>query len=675
MSDMNSFAAFSLTEKLLQKLAENEWTAPTEIQSQVIPILVEGHDLMASARTGSGKTGAFMIPMLSVLGKTKQKALIMVPTRELGTQVADVFSKIAPNDIRNSIALLIGGSSMGLQAKAMQRNPRVIVATPGRLLDWASRGKVKLSQFDFVVIDEADRMLDFGFMPQLQEILEQIPETKQLALFTATMPKQVQGIARDFLKNPKSIRHEESLGVNDSIQQEVIEIQRRDKPGRLLEEVQKREGSILIFVKTQMMTDVVAEQLIDADVRASAMHGGKTQRERERALSLFREERVKVLVATDVASRGIDVDHVEHVINYDIPFSAEDYVHRIGRTGRAGRTGNSLSFVSPNERGQWSRLTRMVRGLVPLARGPRAPGKFTRQDRPFAPREERPFVASASESAPETFVAAPVEAPAPVFEKTAPSFSKSEPSFDKPARSFDRPRSFGDRPARPFGDRPGRSAGSRPFGARSFDGEREFRPRSFEERPERPFGKRSFGERENSFDRPRSFGDRPARSFDRPFGGERAKPFERRERGSDEFGGAPVRKHFKSDDASPYADRRKPFSRDGGGERPFRKPFGARDEGGFKKPFKKSFDGEGGFKKPFGADGGGFKKPYAKGEGKPFKKFADKPLKKSDKFADGPKKKVFKPSANDAFFDDEFAPQAVAVKPGKNGSKFIPTRD
>ncbi len=336
----------------------------TPIQEQSIPIAMSGCDLLASAQTGSGKTFSYLIPLLTQLEKAPEsRALILVPTRELATQVVE-SAELLLKDTNISGAVLIGGASMDYQIRKLRRNPQIIIATPGRLIDLMDRGFVDLSKVYFLVLDEADRMLDMGFAPQLKIIRDELPTTRQSLLFSATLPPNIQKLSKDYLKNPRRVQLNRSFEANAAIEQKNVDVTPESKDRILLDEIATREGLILVFVKTQRRCDRLGKNLYRAGISSSVIHGGLRQRQREGALEAFKSGQARVLVATDIAARGLDISNVEHVINYDIPQVPEDYIHRIGRTGRAGKTGKSLSLVSPEERSLWKNIVRKLAQLT-----------------------------------------------------------------------------------------------------------------------------------------------------------------------------------------------------------------------------------------------------------------------------------------------------------------------
>ena len=359
---MNSFQELNLPKPLSRAIEGMSFTTPTPIQAQSIPVALSGRDILACAQTGSGKTAAFAIPILSkLLEKPDQMMLILVPTRELSTQVTDVFRQLCFHSPSIRVVSLIGGVSMQPQLRALSKGHHVIVATPGRLVDHLERKSITLQKLSMLVLDEADRMLDMGFAPQLKQIFKYLPKERQTLLFSATLPAHIQELANSLLKSPAQIRIGAVSSAVPTIQQSTKHVIQTEKNNAILDEINARQGSILIFGRTQRRVDRLAKYLASYGVETGRIHGGRTQGQRNRALDDFRSEKTRVLVATDIAARGIDIDHVAHVINYDLPQVAEDYVHRIGRTARAGRKGEALSLISAEEKPLWKEIEKLLK--------------------------------------------------------------------------------------------------------------------------------------------------------------------------------------------------------------------------------------------------------------------------------------------------------------------------
>jgi ATP-dependent RNA helicase DeaD len=352
------FSALGLDEALLASVASLGYEEPTPVQREAIPLLLDGRDLLVQAATGTGKTAAFALPMLHRIAnlgaedRRRTTGLVLVPTRELAMQVAEAVHKYARGG-RVSVLPLYGGASMLQQVRALERGANVVVATPGRALDHLRRGTLTLDRLDVLILDEADEMLDMGFAEDLDAILEATPADRQTALFSATMPPRILSIAQRHLKNPTKIaiaREKTAAGKLPRVRQMAYVVARAHKPASL-ERVLETENadSALVFCRTRLEVDTLVELLNAHGHQAEALHGGMEQRQRDRVMARFREGKAELLVATDVAARGLDIERLSHVINYDVPASAEIYVHRIGRTGRAGRGGTAITLVEPRE--------------------------------------------------------------------------------------------------------------------------------------------------------------------------------------------------------------------------------------------------------------------------------------------------------------------------------------
>jgi ATP-dependent RNA helicase RhlE len=369
---LNSFAELGLAGLINKALAEENYTTPTPIQSQAIPPVVSGRDLVGIAQTGTGKTAAFALPILDHLAKnrsglTKKSARILVlsPTRELSGQITDSF-KTYGRHLRLSTTLAIGGVNIGRQIKALANGVDILVATPGRLLDLVNSRAIRLDRIEIFVLDEADRMLDMGFIGDIRKIAKMLPEKRQTLFFSATMPNEIEHLVSQFLKEPVRVAVTPVAKTADKVEQRVILIEKNGKTA-LLVELLKAEpiDRALVFTRTKHGADKVVKSLQNAGVASDAIHGNKSQNQRERALGMFRAGKTRVLVATDIAARGIDVDGVSHVINFDMPNVPESYVHRIGRTARAGAEGIAISFVANDERAFLRDVERLTKISIP----------------------------------------------------------------------------------------------------------------------------------------------------------------------------------------------------------------------------------------------------------------------------------------------------------------------
>ncbi len=358
----DQFAAFGLPPKLLQSLHRMQFTTPTPVQAQTIPLAMEGKDVLGSAQTGTGKTGAFGIPIIAHL-MTQQgtAALIMTPTRELATQVQAAIQAMNPTlDIRS--ALLIGGEPMPRQFRQLHQHPRIIIGTPGRINDHLARGTLKLNNVRFLVLDETDRMLDMGFGVQIDKIVGFIPKERQTMMFSATLPPNIVKMSAKYMHNPVRVAVGSTTTPLAKIKQELIQTSEGEKYPQLLEQLKTREGSVIIFVKMKHGTERLAERLGKAGHAASAIHGDLPQRKRDRVIQQFRDKEYRILVATDVAARGLDIPHIEHVINFDLPQCPEDYIHRVGRTGRAGAEGAAVNLLTPADYVKWRAIHKLIHG-------------------------------------------------------------------------------------------------------------------------------------------------------------------------------------------------------------------------------------------------------------------------------------------------------------------------
>jgi len=350
---MTKFADLHLSAPIQQAIKDAGYTTPTPIQAQAIPVVMENRDVLGCAQTGTGKTAAFLLPMLDRLQQvepSKQiKALILSPTRELAAQIGESFSTYAKHTALRHL-VIFGGVKQEPQVKQLKRGVDVLVATPGRLLDLQGQGFIDLSQSAFFVLDEADRMLDMGFLPDIKRLLKLLPTERQNLLFSATMPKDIVELASQFLQDPVRVEVDRESSTVEQIEQRVLFVE-QSKKKQLLKSLLDSEqiAAAIVFTRTKHGANRVATFLEKGGISAAAIHGNKSQNARTRALDGFREGTVKVLVATDIASRGIDVDLVSHVFNFDLPNLPESYVHRIGRTGRAGSTGQAIAFCSLDE--------------------------------------------------------------------------------------------------------------------------------------------------------------------------------------------------------------------------------------------------------------------------------------------------------------------------------------
>ncbi len=384
---LKTFEQLDLLPALHRALTEEQYTTPTPIQSQTIPAALEGRDVLGCAQTGTGKTAAFALPILNRLGQKPRKAnpnhplvLVLAPTRELAIQIEESFA-VYGRHLRLRQVLVYGGVSQGNQVRALSRGAHILVATPGRLLDLMDQGHIHLSELEVFVLDEADRMLDMGFMPALKRIISHLPRQRQSLFFSATMPPKITELAQQLLSNPINVTVTPQKSSVERITQQLLYVERASK----LSLLQKILGSdevdrAIVFAKTKRGANMLAERLVRGGLKAAVIHGNKSQSARQRALDAFRSNQVQILVATDIAARGIDIDGISHVINYDMPVEPESYVHRIGRTGRAGADGIAMSFCSSAELDELRAIEEFTGLRIPLAAGQIAP-KPTREER------------------------------------------------------------------------------------------------------------------------------------------------------------------------------------------------------------------------------------------------------------------------------------------------------
>lgn len=344
------FGTIVTNQEILRAMKDLEWDEPTPVQEQVIPLARAGNDLMAQAQTGTGKTGAFAIPIIEKLHKNKKiQCLTLTPTRELAIQVAGDFDDLAKYSGVKSVPIY-GGQSINVQTDKIRRGVEIVVGTPGRLMDLMRRGELSFEGVRFLVLDEADRMLDMGFIDDIEWILQSVPKNRQTMLFSATLPDTIKGLAQRYMRKPKEVAISgESLTVPQA-EQVYINVGRKNKLWALCRILDSEKPQLaMVFCSTKRMVDMLADKLRAYGYSADAIHGDLTQAARDKVMNKFRSGKLNILIATDVAARGLDIDDVTHVFNYDIPENPEDYVHRIGRTARAGKTGRAITFVSKEE--------------------------------------------------------------------------------------------------------------------------------------------------------------------------------------------------------------------------------------------------------------------------------------------------------------------------------------
>ncbi|MBB3258784.1 superfamily II DNA/RNA helicase [Paraburkholderia bannensis] len=366
-----TFDQFGLAPDILKAIQEQGYTTPTPIQAQAIPVVLTGRDVMGAAQTGTGKTASFSLPILQRLlpmastsaspARHPVRALILTPTRELADQVASNVRTYAQHTALRS-AVVFGGVDMNPQSDELRRGVEILIATPGRLLDHVQQKTTNLGQVQMLVLDEADRMLDMGFLPDLQRILNLLPKERQTLLFSATFSPEIKKLAATYLRTPQTIEVARSNSTNANVTQIVYEVAEGDKTGAVVQLIRSRGlKQVIVFCNSKIGASRLARQIEKAGIVAAAIHGDRSQNERMQALDAFKRGEIEALVATDVAARGLDIAELPAVINFDLPFNAEDYVHRIGRTGRAGATGDALSLCSSNERKQLADIEKLIK--------------------------------------------------------------------------------------------------------------------------------------------------------------------------------------------------------------------------------------------------------------------------------------------------------------------------
>lgn len=358
---MNNFNQLNLSGDSLKILKGLKFENPTPIQEKVIPVALQGNDVMGTAQTGSGKTLSYILPIVEKLRiNVNDKFLILTPTRELAEQVFSVAKIFLGHGKPFKAINLIGGKGIFSQINQLKKNPQIIIGTPGRINDLLERKSLGLSKCSVVVLDEMDRMLDMGFGYQVDKIMKQVNKNRQMIMLSATIPAQIRKVSSKYLNNPVNISIENNDVIETNIKQKVINTIPNEKLNELIDQIDQRKGSILIFAKTKIGVDKLVKKLKASSIKASALHGGMRQNKRSKIMQNFRNERFRILVATDIASRGLDVPHIEHIINYDMPQAPEDFIHRIGRTARAGSVGEAVSFLTQKDTRIWRSIERLL---------------------------------------------------------------------------------------------------------------------------------------------------------------------------------------------------------------------------------------------------------------------------------------------------------------------------
>ena len=393
-----TFSTLGLSAELLRAVADQGYTDPTPIQARAIPAVVAGHDLMASAQTGTGKTAAFTLPLLQRLAGApatgRPRVLVLVPTRELAAQVAEAVRAYG-RYLRLRCVQVYGGVNINPQISGLRAGADILVATPGRLIDHLERGTADLSGIEVLVLDEADRMLDMGFLPAIERVVKRLPRARQTLLFSATFSDPIRALARRFMRDPQTVDVAQRNAAAAAVSHRAYQVPQAAKRELLTYLFDARNWQqVLVFTRTKHGAERLAKQLLKAGIESAAIHGDKSQGQRTRALESFKRMQVRALVATDVAARGLDIEELPRVVNFDLPNVAEDYVHRIGRTGRAGQSGEAVSLVAPEERAQLRAIEKLIRIDIPAtaAEGFQAPGPTegrAGRPAPAAPARER----------------------------------------------------------------------------------------------------------------------------------------------------------------------------------------------------------------------------------------------------------------------------------------------
>ena len=385
-----TFSKLQLDPAILSAVDDAGYSEPTPIQAAAIPVILKGRDMIGIAQTGTGKTAAFTLPLLSLLAQRKPqgkgiRALIVAPTRELVTQIRDNIQTYSKN-LNLKIAAIYGGVGERPQIQALRQGAEIVIATPGRLIDLMDQGHVRFDGIEFFVLDEADRMLDMGFLPPIRKIARKLPQHRQSLFFSATLSKQIEQLSKDFLNKPEKVEIGRRSNPADTVEQSIYELPKHLKFEMLVKLLEKQEFySVLVFCGMKHQADRISKRLRQHEIESQAIHGNRSQNQRQRALDSFKSGDLRVLVATDVAARGIDVSGVTHVINYDFPSQNEDYIHRIGRTGRAGQDGTAITFIEPGQQRDLFHLEKFIKRELP-----RVIDEDFDYSVPAPPREERP---------------------------------------------------------------------------------------------------------------------------------------------------------------------------------------------------------------------------------------------------------------------------------------------
>ena len=524
---MENFKLLKIEDSLKNSLLKMNFVKPTPIQGMAIPVALQGRDILGTAQTGTGKTLAFSVPLINKLILDKNAlALVMCPTRELATQVMDAIKSIISDKINIKSALLIGGESMQRQLRQLSNRSRIIVGTPGRINDHLKRKSLNLSATKYLVLDETDRMLDMGFTPQIEMILKFVPKDHQTLLFSATLPQNILRISERYLNKPERISTGATSVPIAKIKQETLQVFKENKYDELIDQFLARKGSILVFVKTKRSADKMVKRLKEEGHSADAIHGDLRQSKRDRVINSFRKGLKRILIATDVAARGLDIPLIQHVINYDLPQVPEDYVHRIGRTARAGSEGSALTFLTPDDRSMWNSINKLIDpNFKPAPSGLRKNsnikrrGKGPNNKKRKAREEKRSFGkgrqdrSSSFRDKPKSFKKDRSNRHSRDGEKKSFGFKGKSSFKDRPSRDGEK-KSFGFKGKSSFKDRPSRDGEKKSFGFKgksSFPKKKDSRPSGYTNNP-KYFGKKPSDD--NSSDQEKkSFGFKGKKKF------------------------------------------------------------------------------------------------------------------------------------------------------------------
>ena len=539
---MQNFQELNLNKNLNASLVKMKFDTPTPIQIKSIPIILEQKDILASAQTGTGKTAAFCIPMIEMIATKKiNRAIILVPTRELAKQVNDVIEKLLFQQSVIKSVCLVGGEPMNKQLRRLKTKPQIVVGTPGRVNDHLKRKSLLLNKVDLLILDEMDRMLDMGFSIQIDEIIKFLPKQKQTLMFSATIAPSIERLSKKYLNNAERVSVAAANATLITIKQEVINLRQEDKYNTLVEQVKTKHGSTLVFVKTKHNAKKLAKNLEKEGFESDSLHGNLRQNKRNQVIAKFRANKIHVLVATDIAARGLDIPHIEHVVNFDLPQQAEDFIHRMGRTGRAGASGTAWSFVTPSDKRKWHEIEKILNpGLKSSPDSKRSGGR--RDDyskkRPF--KRGGPRDGFRSDKGGKSSFRDKKKTSFRRDDKKETSFKKSDKkdfSSRKPVEfrsegKKSKPKNAGYGRKTPSSDRPKRGNG---FGNRE-DRAPSFKSRSNSKEGFAEKGKSDFSEKRKKGS---GFHDRKKASFEKSegkFTGEKKGPFDRKSKGGKSFG-------------------------------------------------------------------------------------------------------------------------------------------